>query len=1595
MSRHVTKNKANTDFTKLKRKVGKKAPEVASTTNTTIISKTIDVPLQALEEKTEPVTSRNLTLNDLLQQVVHYNPSVRREAYQGLAELFGKYPDIFERNISHLIVRFGEGMIDSDPQVRRSVCALMFQHLYIIPPAKMNPFMSMYMQYIAAAISHIDSGIRADSVHFLRLLNTLYPALIRQHCTPLLPNFTQILNDRHLVIHHSNQSSSTSMSSTAPSLPSVSINMNKLQRESNSGKRHHVRNLGASGLFASNANSVHSNNQGMSNDGITGIGSLLMTGMSSVQQNTTHTIQSVLDQFEEYQSRSMCSVFKMDSNATEALHALNDTNAVNKQLLTMNVATMTPLQISLCVLDSMLKLHAPPADVERLNDILHSFQSALPYNTDTSLFRVSTQDTQHQHADEKNKKDGIVFTGSNLSASSKSHHNNINVASSIVNMNNIIADPLSALLQLNHNITNQTSETSSTNTQSESYRILEKISSLSTDLIPVLFDCWVESFPPEWSDRERDDYEHLDMETSLAKHLKLHGHSDTALKKQKQTDKSGNKKNNKVETNAKVLSHSLAVMGLITSCVLSLARVDIAVQKAQGLEAHMMTPPLAAFAKKLNTHLYPFFPLRASAVHDIKSVADINLNIAYLITLLISTTPATVSPQSYYHDLMTQQRSEQEQEQRLAQYAPKNTVSEAELKKQQDAEKAKEAELELMRMMGYSKKKTDKNKQQQKKAAEMKEERHRQHVAAAKSRQLNEVNQRKYDAYTAKFNDTRDLEQALVEYIHMSFVHHTEQETKAQDKLQMRIQKRVFMASTARAATTTEAANGEVSRKRKRGDTQSDSNQEQDQEQDDEVPPTQTKAESKSDDLEVMIAANNTTLSTQDTSYPSIAPLADLLHIVWAFLPHAPPHLQTWLVETFSNFYASASIAPLSANKVMCVPLLCALLHLQGGGRQWAKFGFINQLWLPSLPPLLSSILAAVNINGIPHNDILRSNLLHPQYSSFTFSTLQDIPLAVAAVYVTNSLSYAARVYNLVNTPLIAHNNMINETGHLDQVSTSLNAVETHTQHVLHERRITETDYSVKYTNIDQLNNTTDHTFDWDCLQADWVQLIGVPTEVTLVNDTKVTAFKPGNLFSSSSCETTQQELIRCIGYSAYLSSSLLYSLATACRYSGTFVAKRAVANNVLTAVAMSDDEANNSKDNLFNVPDCLPLSVRLMIVNLIAEAGNHTSPDHLAQFFLTACMASTDASISPIVPPATLVEDSQIHYNTQLGHPAITQAVLDALDNISLDLCYLQRTRQDDSTVYLNSVPELTAVQRGEILLDMFTAPLVDLINTNTQALLDADQHVDIDTDIAVVNIARLCTIYTHIRQHVHESVYPTSPSLSKALSRALAYWLPMILSQSKEVELNKVTYVAQPNAMFAVTYILQHVGGVFSQMVGYWLYNIHASLYIHYANTHAFVKKQSTPTFHTSLNLSKLISSRSLIRTLNTLSSSVVVKSAFYNGNVDETEKDTPLYIASTTACPLPSTAKHIGTDIVLGTVPADLTPVRVLMYIYNALYAYVNHISTVKPEYQQTLTSAPESISIDLRQAIADCSTPDELEVLRSAIIAFSNLDPMQEE
>ncbi|PRW33261.1 Testis-expressed sequence 10 [Chlorella sorokiniana] len=178
------------DFKKVKHKVGKKLPRAQNQTDTNFKSRTISLAQQsmAVDREGQAVSTRNLTLKELLGQCGHYSERVRKDALQGLGQLLAAHPEELRRHATLVMEAAAERISDGEAAVRTALRELLSSTLFpALGPASLAPFVPLLMAHICAAMTHLAEPIRADALGFLELLMGCRPDLVASSSASLAP----------------------------------------------------------------------------------------------------------------------------------------------------------------------------------------------------------------------------------------------------------------------------------------------------------------------------------------------------------------------------------------------------------------------------------------------------------------------------------------------------------------------------------------------------------------------------------------------------------------------------------------------------------------------------------------------------------------------------------------------------------------------------------------------------------------------------------------------------------------------------------------------------------------------------------------------------------------------------------------------------------------------------------------------------------------------------------------------------------------------------------------------------------------------------------------------------------------------------------------------------------------------------------------------------------------------------------------------------------------------------------------------------------------------------------------------------------------
>ena len=176
-------------------KVGRKIVK-ANETNTTIKSKALSMQKQsvAVDRSGQEVSSRGLTLPEILSHSTHYAPNMRKECLAGVKDYFTLHPRTLDTHVGAVLDKVSDLVTDQDSAVRKELRGLVSLFISEASQSCLAPFLGMYLVHVCGGLSHVHEHIRASALLLLDDVVPAYPAVVARHAPKLLPIFIHILS---------------------------------------------------------------------------------------------------------------------------------------------------------------------------------------------------------------------------------------------------------------------------------------------------------------------------------------------------------------------------------------------------------------------------------------------------------------------------------------------------------------------------------------------------------------------------------------------------------------------------------------------------------------------------------------------------------------------------------------------------------------------------------------------------------------------------------------------------------------------------------------------------------------------------------------------------------------------------------------------------------------------------------------------------------------------------------------------------------------------------------------------------------------------------------------------------------------------------------------------------------------------------------------------------------------------------------------------------------------------------------------------------------------------------------------------------------
>ncbi|CAN8267881.1 unnamed protein product [Cochlearia groenlandica] len=191
------------DFKKIKRKLGRKLPPPKNATNTEIISKAIIIPEQSVASQKNgfSTSKKGLTLDELLCKTSHPNAKVRKNALDGIIDLFTNHPKELQTHKYGTIDKLKARISDDDNQVRDAFYKLFKTQIFPYCNEDNKGLMvSLLMPSIFVAMANSSIDVRLLAFGFLQLVVEYHPPTFSLYAEKILENYKDIIHKNHFYV---------------------------------------------------------------------------------------------------------------------------------------------------------------------------------------------------------------------------------------------------------------------------------------------------------------------------------------------------------------------------------------------------------------------------------------------------------------------------------------------------------------------------------------------------------------------------------------------------------------------------------------------------------------------------------------------------------------------------------------------------------------------------------------------------------------------------------------------------------------------------------------------------------------------------------------------------------------------------------------------------------------------------------------------------------------------------------------------------------------------------------------------------------------------------------------------------------------------------------------------------------------------------------------------------------------------------------------------------------------------------------------------------------------------------------------------------
>uniref|UniRef100_A0A8D8RUF7 Testis-expressed sequence 10 protein homolog n=1 Tax=Cacopsylla melanoneura TaxID=428564 RepID=A0A8D8RUF7_9HEMI len=191
----VKKEKARV---KLKKSYKTILPKGLNVTNTEFKVKRIVIREQLKERGENELLSahRKLNVKELMSRLKHNNSAVKQDGLSGLFEIVTlNATSLIKSHFSSIVDSVSSLMLDISGNTRKAVVKLLSAMFSQVTEEELSPLFEIIVRYLACAMSHMDSGVREDSLLIIDILLEQCPLLTAKHRS-LLPHFLDMISSQ-------------------------------------------------------------------------------------------------------------------------------------------------------------------------------------------------------------------------------------------------------------------------------------------------------------------------------------------------------------------------------------------------------------------------------------------------------------------------------------------------------------------------------------------------------------------------------------------------------------------------------------------------------------------------------------------------------------------------------------------------------------------------------------------------------------------------------------------------------------------------------------------------------------------------------------------------------------------------------------------------------------------------------------------------------------------------------------------------------------------------------------------------------------------------------------------------------------------------------------------------------------------------------------------------------------------------------------------------------------------------------------------------------------------------------------------------------